>query len=104
MCFKCNQVGHQAKDCTASNVVTCNKCGQAGHKENRCLKVWNQHKPQAMKFARCIECGKPGHFKCTQEKESLKIKIPTKVLGNLDEFIKKMKGKEVDSFDYINSI
>ena len=56
-----------------------------------------------MRFARCIECGKTGHFKCTTEKESLKIKISFKVLDNLDEFIKKLKG-DVDPFDYMSQI
>ena len=35
---------------------------------------------------RCIECGAWGHFKCTSERKSQKIKLTTKVEDNLDEF------------------
>ena len=39
-----------------------------------------------MKLARCMECGKRGHFKCTDEKASGKVPINTHVFENLDEF------------------
>ena len=40
-----------------------------------------------MNHFRCVQCGKTGHIKCTQEKDSLKIKIDAKVMGDLNEFI-----------------
>ena len=33
-----------------------------------------------------MECGKRGHFKCTDEKASGKVPINTHVFENLDEF------------------
>lgn len=59
-----------------------------------------------------MECGERGHFKCTSEKESQKIKINTHVFDDLDEFFrtdkKTHKGEEDDdirmSFDYIEDI
>lgn len=38
------------------------------------------------KFAKCIECGKKGHFKCSQESKTWKIKLDFEVKNNLDEF------------------
>ena len=42
LCFKCNQVGHKASECTRTNVMKCVACGQIGHQQTRCLKVWVQ--------------------------------------------------------------
>ena len=42
LCFKCNQVGHKASECTKTNVMKCVACGQIGHQQTRCLKVWVQ--------------------------------------------------------------
>ena len=33
-----------------------------------------------------MECGKSGHFKCTSEKRSRKVKLTFLVEDNLDEF------------------
>lgn len=71
-----------------------------------------------MKHFKCIECGKEGHIKCTRESISWGIKINTKVLNDLNEFILQKfreaeesedeahrKGNpeaEVDAFDYVN--
>ena len=87
MCFKCNEVGHQAKDCTAKNITHCNKCGAIGHKESRCLRVWAAPTAAQLRLMRCIECGRHGHIKCTTEKESMTIKISSRVLENLNEFV-----------------
>ena len=35
---------------------------------------------------RCIECGSWGHFKCTTEQQSLRVKLTFCVENNLDEF------------------
>jgi hypothetical protein len=45
-----------------------------------------------------MECGKKGHFKCTKERKSLKIKIDMTVKDNLDEFIEATKNRQ-DSQD-----
>ena len=39
------------------------------------------------KYKRCIECNKPGHFKCSTECEGKNIKLTFKVEDNLDEFL-----------------
>lgn len=61
-----------------------------GHKEQRCLKLWNgdstYNKNIMDKFVKCIECGKKGHFKCSQESKTWKIKLDFEVKNNLDEF------------------
>ncbi len=52
------------------------------------MKMWTgPHGEDKMRFARCIECGKTGHLKCTKEKISRKMKIDCAVEDNLDEFI-----------------
>lgn len=70
-----------------------------------------------MKFYTCIECGKPGHIKCSKEKESLKIKVDAKVMNDLNEFILQKfreaeiseseenpeEKEEVDAFDYVHT-
>lgn len=38
------------------------------------------------KYKRCIECNQQGHFKCTSERESRKVKLSFRVEENLDEF------------------
>ena len=73
-----------------------------------------------MKYYKCVECGKDGHIKCTKESHSLHVKINTKVLNDLNEFIiQKFREAEisesdedhpkrnpelndVDAFDYVN--
>jgi hypothetical protein len=40
------------------------------------------------KLMRCIECDAYGHFKCTEESKSQKIKLTFNVENNLDEFIR----------------
>ena len=40
-----------------------------------------------MKHFQCMECGKSGHIKCTKEAKSNKIKIDSKVINDLNEFI-----------------
>ena len=40
-----------------------------------------------MKSKRCIECGKPGHFKCSTEMQSARIGLTFNVEDNLDEFL-----------------
>jgi hypothetical protein len=37
-----------------------------------------------------MECGKPGHIKCTKEKESDKIPIDTVMKEDLDEFVTRL--------------
>ncbi len=90
ICFKCNKVGHLAFNCIETNIIKCNRCGLNGHKELRCLKMWRggvEYTQTQMNFLRCIECGKPGHIKCTKEKYSAKIPIDAKVKDDLDEFL-----------------
>jgi len=41
-----------------------------------------------------MQCGKKGHFKCTKERHSLKIKIDMSVKDNLDEFTQGSKSKD----------
>ena len=60
-----------------------------GHKEFRCLKVWTgNYTDNQMKFLRCVECGKSGHVKCTNEDDSWTIPINPMVKDNLNEFFK----------------
>ena len=62
------------------------------------MKMWTgPHGEDKMRFARCIECGKTGHLKCTKEKISRKMKIDCAVEDNLDEFIQKLnqQGKQL---------
>ena len=40
-----------------------------------------------MSQMKCIECSQYGHIKCSKEEESLKIKISSKVLDDLNEFV-----------------
>lgn len=40
-----------------------------------------------MSQMKCIECGVYGHIKCSKEADSLKIKISSKVLDDLNEFV-----------------
>jgi hypothetical protein len=47
-----------------------------------------------MALLRCVECGKPGHVKCTKEKESNKIMIDVQVKDDLEEFVSKFVPKE----------
>jgi hypothetical protein len=42
-----------------------------------------------MQFLKCVECGKPGHIKCTKEKESNKILVDVQVKDDLEEFVSK---------------
>ena len=42
-----------------------------------------------MQFLKCLECGKPGHIKCTKEKESNKILVDVQVKDDLEEFVSK---------------
>jgi len=42
MCFKCNKVGHEARECTEKIVEKCPKCNHVGHSEARCLKEWDE--------------------------------------------------------------
>jgi hypothetical protein len=56
------------------------------------LKIWRggaEYTESHMRFIRCIECGKPGHVKCTKEKVSSKIPIDPRVRDDLEEFTKK---------------
>jgi hypothetical protein len=71
----------------------------------------------------CIQCGHKGHLKCTKEEHSKKIKIDTKVLNDLNEFVMETfrdaeisesedesrrnttnnpEIGDVDAFDYVN--
>jgi hypothetical protein len=49
-----------------------------------------------MSLLRCIECGKPGHLKCTKEKISEKIPIDALVKDDLNEFISKFTVKTIE--------
>jgi hypothetical protein len=88
LCFKCNKSGHEIRDCQAEAVDKCGKCDMLGHKEARCLKIWNNDKQgdTYLKYARCIECGKYGHLKCTREKESDRMEIEFRAPTNFDDF------------------
>lgn len=68
-------MGHIASHCTERDITKCNKCAMVGHKESRCLKIWsgNYSSSTLKKLARCMECSKSGHFKCTSEKKSKRI-------------------------------
>ena len=113
MCFKCNEVGHTARECKAKNLIHCAKCNGVGHKESRCLKVWEPPSDGLLRLMKCIECGRHGHLKCTTEKESNEILIDTKVMEDLDEFVHskfemaeqsddvELETKDVDAFDYV---
>lgn len=54
-------------------------------------------------YARCVECGHKGHFKCTSEKDSLKINLIYQMKGDLDEFSEDELDLYGDaSFDYVD--
>ena len=40
-----------------------------------------------MKYLTCIECGKQGHIKCTNEAQSQLIKIDGRVMNDLNEYL-----------------
>ena len=101
ICFKCNKVGHLAINCQETYIIKCNRCGLNGHKEIRCLKVWrgNEYTQSQMQFLKCVECGKPGHIKCTKERESNKIMVDVQVKDDLEEFVSKFfVSKETTKF------
>ncbi len=106
LCFKCNKVGHKANMCFEKDIAKCNKCQMTGHKESRCLKVWTGNYPSKTmnQYARCMECNLKGHFKCTSERDSLKINLVYSMKGDLDEFSEdeiEQYGAD-SSFDYID--
>ena len=72
-----------------TDVIKCTKCNNFGHREMRCLKEWTPHNYTKINLMRCAQCGKNGHFKCTKEYDSLKMKISTRVLDDLNEFVHK---------------
>ena len=41
------------------------------------------------RFMRCIECDGEGHFKCSTENQSIKVKLNFTVQNDIDEFLKK---------------
>lgn len=101
ICFKCNKAGHLAINCMETNIIKCNRCGLNGHKEVRCLKIWRGiDSDSQLKHVRCIECGKPGHLKCTKESESRKIPIDTIVKDDLNEFVLKF-GQRMGLTSYV---
>lgn len=83
-CFACRQMGHSAKDCSASlnessngekdgkqqagaNVVCCYRCGSTEHSLAKCKRSAPQVGPD-LPFASCFICGEKGHLasKCKQ--------------------------------------
>lgn len=49
-------------------------------------KVSSRYAKNHNNYKRCMECGRSGHFKCTSERKSNKVKLTFDVKNNLDEF------------------
>mmetsp|Transcript_57675 Transcript_57675/g.69379 ORF Transcript_57675/g.69379 Transcript_57675/m.69379 type:complete len:707 (-) Transcript_57675:281-2401(-) len=67
VCFNCGIPGHVSRDCSQNRGlpkrVVCGMCLQSGHHRWQC-QVPSRHILQNMANAKCIQCGKIGHYSC----------------------------------------
>jgi len=69
VCFRCNGVGHMAKDCKRHDSTVCFRCNKRGHKVGSCgILVFGNNlekeKDETVRDIKCIQCGKYGHINC----------------------------------------
>ena len=71
ICFNCGIPGHVNRDCTfrrgMPRRIICGICFQQGHHRTQCRSSAHESAP-AIQNAICMDCGKPGHFSCQQNR------------------------------------
>ena len=70
VCYRCNDVGHMARDCKQYDPTVCYRCSKRGHKISACglislnNQVYEKEKQDNLRNTRCYVCLKYGHVTC----------------------------------------
>jgi hypothetical protein len=75
VCFRCNGVGHMAKDCGRNDPTLCYRCNKRGHKSNMCGILvlgggTDKEKQEYSRDIKCLACNKYGHINCEKRVNS----------------------------------